>query len=80
MKFSQWQKWYNQGIDVNECIRQAMANEWAGVFMPKPDELAGAGLRASDTSRSGGMMSEAALRTLENARRLGEKLKAQGVE
>lgn len=79
-KFSQWRKWADEGIDVNECIKRAMANEWAGVFKPKPNELAGAGLRASDTSRSGGAMSEAALRTLENARKLGERLKAQGVQ
>lgn len=35
MKFSEWAKWASEGIDVNECIREAMANEWQGVFKPK---------------------------------------------
>ncbi len=36
MKFSEWAKWADEGIDVNACIREAMANEWQGVFKPKP--------------------------------------------
>lgn len=36
MKFSEWAKWASKGIDVNACIREAMANEWQGVFKPKP--------------------------------------------
>lgn len=36
MKFSEWAKWANDGIDVNECLREAMRNEWQGVFKPKP--------------------------------------------
>ena len=36
MKFSEWAKWASEGIDVNACIREAMANEWQGVFRPKP--------------------------------------------
>lgn len=36
MKFSEWAKWANEGIDVNECLREAMRNEWQGVFKPKP--------------------------------------------
>ena len=36
MKFSEWAKWASEGIDVNECIREAMRNEWQGVFKPKP--------------------------------------------
>ena len=36
MKFSEWAKWASEGIDVNACIREAMANEWQGVFKPKP--------------------------------------------
>lgn len=36
MKFSEWAKWDAEGIDVNACIREAMANEWQGVFKPKP--------------------------------------------
>lgn len=35
MKFSEWAKWSAEGIDVNACIREAMANEWQGVFKPK---------------------------------------------
>lgn len=35
MKFAQWQKWHDEGIDVNECIRTAIANDWQGVFKPK---------------------------------------------
>lgn len=38
MKFSEWAKWASEGIDVNACIREAMANEWQGVFKPKPDK------------------------------------------
>ena len=41
MKFSEWAKWVNEGIDVNACIREAMANEWQGVFRPKPDKNGG---------------------------------------
>lgn len=37
MKFSEWAKWASEGIDVNACIREAMANEWQGVFKPKPN-------------------------------------------
>lgn len=37
MKFSEWAKWHLEGINVNECIRQAMANEWQGVFKPRPN-------------------------------------------
>ena len=36
MKFSEWAKWASEGIDVNACIREAMRNEWQGVFKPKP--------------------------------------------
>ncbi|MBE3610504.1 hypothetical protein [Campylobacter californiensis] len=35
MKFSEWAKWHSEGIDVNACIREAMRNEWQGVFKPK---------------------------------------------
>nr|DAN56845.1 MAG TPA: helix-turn-helix domain protein [Caudoviricetes sp.]DAT12140.1 MAG TPA: helix-turn-helix domain protein [Caudoviricetes sp.] len=35
MKFSEWAKWDAEGIDVNECLREAMRNEWQGVFKPK---------------------------------------------
>lgn len=35
MKFAQWRKWHDEGINVNECIRTAIANDWQGVFKPK---------------------------------------------
>ena len=41
MKFRDWAKWRDEGIDVNECIREAMRNEWQGVFKPKPDKNGG---------------------------------------
>ena len=40
MKFSEWAKWASEGIDVNECLREAMRNEWQGVFPPKPTHKA----------------------------------------
>lgn len=40
MKFAQWQKWHDEGIDVNECIRTAIANDWQGVFKPKKQKKA----------------------------------------
>ena len=60
MKFSEWAKWNAEGIDVNACIREAMANEWQGVFRPKVqkrqaeqqsvdyDDLARFGFRSND--------------------------------
>lgn len=60
MKFSEWAKWSAEGIDVNACIREAMANEWQGVFRPKTqkrqteqqsvdyDDLARFGFRSND--------------------------------
>ncbi|AQW85570.1 hypothetical protein CPIN18021_0327 [Campylobacter pinnipediorum subsp. caledonicus] len=37
-KFSQWQKWHDEGIDVNQCIIETMANDWQGVFKPKAQQ------------------------------------------
>lgn len=34
-KFSEWKKWHDEGVNINECIETAMANEWRGVFRPK---------------------------------------------
>ena len=34
-KFSEWKKWHDEGVNINECIETAMANEWRGVFKPK---------------------------------------------
>lgn len=59
MKFSEWAKWASEGIDVNACIREAMANEWQGVFKPKPSYKTQNGLSLSveDVRRFGGDVS-----------------------
>ena len=59
MKFSEWAKWASEGIDVNECLREAMRNEWQGVFKPKPTYKAQNGLSLSveDVRRFGGDVS-----------------------
>lgn len=60
MKFSEWAKWASEGIDVNACIREAMANEWQGVFKPKPTynkAQSGLSLSVEDVRRFGGDVS-----------------------
>ena len=60
MKFSEWAKWASEGIDVNECIREAMRNEWQGVFKPKPTynkAQSGLSLSVEDVRRFGGDVS-----------------------
>ena len=60
MKFSEWAKWDAEGIDVNECIREAMRNEWQGVFKPKPTynkAQSGLSLSVEDVRRFGGDVS-----------------------
>lgn len=59
MKFSEWTKWASEGIDVNACIREAMRNEWQGVFPPKPTYKAqnGLSLNVEDVKRFGGDVS-----------------------
>ena len=59
MKFSEWAKWASEGIDVNACIREAMANEWQGVFKPKPSYKTqnGFSLSVEDVRRFGGDVS-----------------------
>nr|DAS67081.1 MAG TPA: helix-turn-helix domain protein [Caudoviricetes sp.] len=59
MKFHEWAKWASEGIDVNACIREAMCNEWQGVFKPKPTYKAQNGLSLSveDVRRFGGDVS-----------------------
>lgn len=60
MKFSEWAKWARDGIDVNECIREAMRNEWQGVFRPKPTynkAQSGLSLSVEDVRRFGGDVS-----------------------
>lgn len=58
MKFSEWAKWASEGIDVNACIREAMRNEWQGVFKPKPSyNKNGLNLSVEDVKRFGGDVS-----------------------
>ena len=60
MKFSEWAKWHAEGIDVNECLRDAMRNEWQGVFKPKPTynkAQSGLSLSVEDVRRFGGDVS-----------------------
>lgn len=60
MKFSEWRKWHAEGIDVNECLREAMRNEWQGVFKPKPTynkAQSGLSLSVEDVRRFGGDVS-----------------------
>lgn len=60
MKFSEWAKWDAEGIDVNECLREAMRNEWQGVFKPKPTynkAQSGLSLSVEDVRRFGGDVS-----------------------
>ena len=60
MKFSEWAKWASEGIDVNECLREAMRNEWQGVFKPKPTynkAQSGLSLSVEDVRRFGGDVS-----------------------
>ena len=60
MKFSEWAKWHAEGIDVNECLREAMRNEWQGVFKPKPTynkAQSGLSLSVEDVRRFGGDVS-----------------------
>lgn len=59
MKFSEWAKWASEGIDINECLREAMRNEWQGVFRPKPTYKTQNGLSLSveDVRRFGGDVS-----------------------
>lgn len=40
-KFSEWKKWHNEGVNINECIETAMANEWRGVFKPQQTRQGG---------------------------------------
>jgi len=60
MKFSEWAKWRDEGIDVNECIREAIRNEWQGVFKPNPTynkAQSGLSLSVEDVRRFGGDVS-----------------------
>lgn len=56
MKFSEWSKWHAEGIDVNGCIKTAMANEWQGVFKPKSSnqQQQNSQLTIEDVRRFGG--------------------------
>ena len=79
MKFSEWAKWANEGIDVNACIREAMANEWQGVFKPKPSYSAKAASGAqsvSDDNPHG--LKQGTLNTMAAFRELAREMRKNG--
>ena len=79
MKFSEWAKWANEGIDVNACIREAMRNEWQGVFKPKPSYGAKAASSAqgvSDDNPHG--LKQGTLNTMAAFRELAREMRKNG--
>ena len=79
MKFSEWAKWASEGIDVNACIREAMANEWQGVFKPKPGYGAKAASGAqgvSDDNPHG--LKQGTLNTMAAFRELAREMRKNG--
>ena len=79
MKFSEWAKWASEGIDVNACIREAMANEWQGVFKPKPSYGAKAASSAqgvSDDNPHG--LKQGTLNTMAAFRELAREMRKNG--
>ena len=79
MKFSEWAKWANEGIDVNACIREAMANEWQGVFKPKPSygaKVASGAQGVSDDNPHG--LKQGTLNTMAAFRELAREMRKNG--
>ena len=79
MKFSEWAKWANEGIDVNACIREAMANEWQGVFKPKPTygaKVASSAQGVSDDNPHG--LKQGTLNTMAAFRELAREMRKNG--
>ena len=79
MKFSEWAKWRDEGIDVNACIREAMRNEWQGVFKPKPSYGAKAASSAqgvSDDNPHG--LKQGTLNTMAAFRELAREMRKNG--
>lgn len=79
MKFSEWAKWASEGIDVNACIREAMANEWQGVFKPKPSygvKVASGAQGISDDNPHG--LKQGTLNTMAAFRELAREMRKNG--
>ena len=79
MKFSEWAKWASEGIDVNACIREAMANEWQGVFKPKPTygvKAASSAQGISDDNPHG--LKQGTLNTMAAFRELAREMRKNG--
>ncbi|WP_459844196.1 helix-turn-helix domain-containing protein [Campylobacter concisus] len=77
MKFSEWAKWANEGIDVNACIREAMANEWQGVFKPKPGSGGGRNVPNNAATNPHGL-NQGTLNTMRAFREFEAQLIASG--
>lgn len=79
MKFSEWAKWASEGIDVNECLREAMRNEWQGVFKPKPTygaKAASSSQGVSDNNPHG--LKQGTLNTMAAFRELAREMRKNG--
>ena len=77
MKFSEWAKWASEGIDVNACIREAMANEWQGVFKPKTQGGSGRNVPNNATTNPHGL-NQGTLNTMRAFREFEAQLIASG--
>ncbi|WP_462109692.1 helix-turn-helix domain-containing protein [Campylobacter concisus] len=77
MKFSEWAKWASEGIDVNACIREAMANEWQGVFKPKTQGGSGRNMPNNATTNPHGL-NQGTLNTMRAFREFEAQLIANG--
>ena len=77
MKFSEWAKWASEGIDVNACIREAMANEWQGVFKPKPGSGGGRNVPNNAATNPHGL-SQGTLNTMRAFKQFEAQLIASG--
>ena len=78
MKFSEWAKWASEGIDVNACIREAMANEWQGVFRPKPDKNGGGRNVPNNAATNPHGLSQGTLNTMRAFKQFEAQLIASG--
>lgn len=79
MKFSEWAKWASEGIDINECLREAMRNEWQGVFKPKPSygaKVASGAQGVSDDNPHG--LKQGTLNTMAAFRELAREMRKNG--
>ncbi|WP_107811654.1 helix-turn-helix domain-containing protein [Campylobacter concisus] len=77
MKFSEWAKWASEGIDVNECLREAMRNEWQGVFKPKTQGGSGRNVPNNATTNPHGL-NQGTLNTMRAFREFEAQLIASG--